>query len=118
MQSQMNAPQQVEAHPIDARSAFAFEVRRHLSAMPAIEWERLRAFGNQRHRFVDRKDHPLPALTRDELVEHCVSVDACTPDEILPPCIVPPRSRSGELTAERCGTWMGRESISGPKKRT
>lgn len=85
MESQMNARQQLQAQPIDARSVFASEVRRHLGAMPGSEWERLRAYGNQRHRFVDRKDIPLPALTRDELVEHCVSVDACTPDEILSP---------------------------------
>jgi len=81
----MDARQQLEAQPISARSAFASEVRRHLSTMPAGEWERLRAYGNQRHRFVDRKDVPLPALTREELVDHCVSVDACRPDEILNP---------------------------------
>ena len=81
----MNARDQLQTQPINARSAFAAQVRDHLSTIPAAEWERLRAYGNQRHRFVDRKHAPLPTLTREELIEHCVSVDACTPEEILNP---------------------------------
>lgn len=53
------------------------------AAMPAEEWERLRCYGNQRHRFVERTAEPIPALTRDELVDHWVSEDGCTVDDVL-----------------------------------
>jgi hypothetical protein len=81
----MNARQELQTPMTDARAAFTAQVRQHLATMPVEEWERLRAYGNQRHRFVDRKDEPMPSLTRDELIDHCISVDACTPEEILHP---------------------------------
>lgn len=81
----MNARHEWRAAPGEARSVFAAEVRRHLTTMPAEEWERLRAYGSQRHRFVDRKADPMHELTRDQLVDHCVSVDACPLADILNP---------------------------------
>lgn len=79
----MNAGQKLQAQPNSARSAFSAEVLRHLATIPANEWERLRAYGDQRHRFVDRRAEPMPELTRDQLVDHCVSVDACPLTDIL-----------------------------------
>jgi len=81
----MNARHEPQPSTIEAKAAFTTQVRQHLATMPAPEWEHLRADGNQRHRFVSRDDEPMPSLTRDELVDHCVSVDACTPAEILNP---------------------------------
>jgi hypothetical protein len=93
----MNARHELQTSTNDTNAAFAAQVRQHLATMPPEEWERLRAFGNQRHRFVDRKDEPMPALTREELVEHCVSVDACTPEEILHPAYRAAALQIGEI---------------------
>lgn len=68
-----------------AADAFAAAVLRHLQAMPDAEWARLRAFGNDARRFVNHNDVALPNLTRDELVERFVSVDACSIDDVLVP---------------------------------
>lgn len=93
----MNARHELQTSTNDTNAAFAAQVRQHLATMPPEEWERLRAFGNQRHRFVDRKDEPMPALTREELVKHCVSVDACTPGEILHPAYRAAALKIGEI---------------------
>lgn len=69
----------------DAARAFEVEVLRHLQAMPDAEWARLRAFGNDAHRFVNHNDVALPSLTREELVERFVSVDGCSIDDVLVP---------------------------------
>lgn len=68
-----------------AADVFAAEVLRHLQAMPDAEWARLRAFGNDARRFVNHTDVALPNLTREELVERFVSVDACSIDDVLVP---------------------------------
>jgi hypothetical protein len=65
--------------------AFAAEVLRHLSAMPADEWTRLRTFGNNRSRFVNHDDAAMPDLTRETLVERFVSVDGMSIDDVLVP---------------------------------
>lgn len=75
-----------EQHQIaPAADVFAAEVLRHLQAMPDAEWARLRAFGNDARRFVNHNDVALPNLTREELVERFVSVDACSIDDVLVP---------------------------------
>ena len=99
----MNARHDLQAQATEVRSAFAAVVRRHLATMPADEWERLRAFGSQRHRFVERKSEPMPELTRDQLVDHCISVDACPLEDILNPVF--------RAAAIEIGTIDGREIL-------
>lgn len=99
----MNVQHGGRVQPSNARGDFAAEVRRHLGTMPADEWERLRAFGNQRHRFVDRKAEPMPDLTRDQLIDHCISVDACPLADIMIPAF--------RTAAIEIGTIDGREIL-------
>lgn len=77
------AGEQNDALP--AADLFAAEVLRHLQAMPDAEWARLRALGNDARRFVNHNDVALPDLTREELIEHFVSVDGCSIDDVLVP---------------------------------
>ena len=80
MQSRGEQPQTAPVADV-----FAAEVLRHLRAMPDAEWARLRAFGNDARRLVNHNDVALPNLTREELVERFVSVDACSIEDVLVP---------------------------------
>jgi hypothetical protein len=80
MQSRCEQP-----HTAPVADVFAAEVLRHLQAMPDAEWARLRALGNDARRFVNHSDVALPNLTREELVERFVSVDACSIEDVLVP---------------------------------
>lgn len=68
-----------------ALKTFETEVLRHLMAMPEDEWRRLRAFGNNRQRFVNHDDVAMPNLTRETLVKEFFSVDCISIAEVLVP---------------------------------